>query len=95
MKWNGKVDLVLTTGCAVAACSLLGVACGASPDSTGGEPRPTPASAINSAPIYTKTLGAEHFVHFYDFGQGAIAIRGEPVRASSRSVPSVLSGANA
>ncbi len=64
------------------AFCLFGIGCGASPQSTGGsDPAPVDPSAANAnaasaaqggtaSPIYTTSLGGDHVINFYEFGEG-------------------------
>jgi len=51
------------------AFCLFGIGCGAAPQSTGGSD-PAPASQGTASPIYTTSLGADHVINFYEFGEG-------------------------
>jgi hypothetical protein len=65
------------------AFCLFGFGCGAAPQSTGGsDPAPADPSAANTTheantaqggtatPIYTTSLGVDHVINFYEFGEG-------------------------
>jgi len=63
-----KVSLVAV------ACSSLAMGCGGAPDPT-GDGAPVATNGIYGTALYQKSVGADHFVQFWEFDPGSLAIR--------------------